>query len=250
MRAIILAAGVGKRLRATHDAPKCLLEIGGRSLLERQLDALRACGVDDIVICTGYRSELIDAALARMSPARPVQCVHNPRFEQGSVISLWTVREHLASPQGSLVLDADVLFDPAIMARLVNSGHDNCLLLDRDFIPGDEPVKVLVSRGRIVEFRKQVDPTLAFELCGESVGFFRLDAASGQRLAARCEHYAASGGEQAPHEEAIRDLILARPGDFGFEDITGLAWTEIDFEQDVARAREQVLPRIKAGVSP
>ena len=245
MRALILAAGVGRRLRATHDAPKCLLNIGGQTLLERQLAALAACGVTDIRVCTGYRSELVDAALARLPGGQRVHTVYNPHFEQGSVVSLWTLRGALDGTDDALVLDADVLFAPAILRRLLASGHRNCLLVDRDYLPGEEPVKVLLQDGRIVEFRKQVAADIAFDTCGESVGFFRFAPDMAARLAACCDTYAAGGSEQAPHEEAIRDLILDAPGEFGIEDITGLPWTEIDFEADVHRAREEVLPRLQ-----
>jgi len=242
MRALILAAGVGRRLRAVHDAPKCLLELGGRSLLARQLEALAACGVGEVVICTGYRHERVAAAI----PAGAgVELVSNPRYEQGSVLSLWCLREHLGQPGGALVLDADVLFDPRILARLLASEHGNCLLLDRDFEAGEEPVKVLLRDGRIRELRKRVDPGLAFDLCGESIGFYRFDAGAGAALRTILERYERAGRTGEPHEEAIRELVLSQPEAFGYEDVTGLAWTEIDFPEDLRRAREAILPRIE-----
>ena len=67
-----------------------------------------------------------------------------------------------------------------------------------------------------------------------------------ERLAMRTEAYVAAGRRDAPHEEAIRDLALEYPAEFHIEDVTGLPWIEIDFPEDVARARDEILPRLLA----
>jgi choline kinase len=143
-------------------------------------------------------------------------------------------------------MDADVLYHPAILQRLVETAIENCYLLDRDFAPGDEPVKIAVRDGVMVEFRKQLASGLQYDTLGESVGFFRFGADCAAAIASRCAQYDAEGLADAPHEEALRDELLARPGDFGFEDVSGLPWIEIDFPEDVARAAEEVLPAIRA----
>jgi choline kinase len=74
------------------------------------------------------------------------------------------------------------------------------------------------------------------------VGFFRFSARAAAELAGRTEGYIYEGRAEAPYEEAIRDLLLANPDDFGFEDITGVPWIEIDFPEDLRRAEEEVLP--------
>ncbi len=241
MRALILAAGVGKRIAGAHPAPKCLLRFGGRTLLERHLELLRACGVDEVVICVGYRENDVRAELARLG-AGGVTVVPNAEFTLGSVISLWAVRDWLDPHSGALVMDADVLYDRRMLGRLTGTSVENCFLLDRDFEPGDEPVKLCVAGGRLVEFRKRIAPDLPYEYSGESVGFFRFGGPMARRLASRCEHYRAAGRGSEPHEEAIRDLLLESPDEFGFEDVTGLPWLEIDFEEDIGRAERTVLP--------
>ena len=110
---------------------------------------------------------------------------------------------------------------------------------------GEEPVKLCVRDGRIVEFRKQVDPALAYDFHGESVGFFKLSEEMALALAEMVERYVSAGRRDEFYEEAIRDLVLGDHGPrFGFEDVTGLPWIEIDFPQDVARAEREVLPRM------
>jgi choline kinase len=245
MRALILAAGVGRRLADSHPGPKCLLRFGGATLLERHLANLRAAGIDAVTVCVGFEAERVRAELARLA-ATGVSVVANPDYTLGSVVSLWAVRDHLDARTGALVMDADVLCGPDMLRRLCASPHGNCLLLDRDFETGDEPVKICVREGRIVEFRKRPDPKLVFDFCGESVGFFRFDGRMAARLAARIQTYRRTGRDAEPHEEAIRDLLLESPREFGIEDVTGMPWLEIDFPADLLRAERDVLPRLHA----
>ncbi|OGT79374.1 MAG: ADP-glucose pyrophosphorylase [Gammaproteobacteria bacterium RIFCSPLOWO2_02_FULL_61_13] len=247
MQAIILAAGVGERLgAATAGKPKSLLEMGDTSLLLRHCRALRALGIDMIHVVTGFSADLIDAEIATLPDPARIHRMINKDFRLGSVISLWTARDVLRSGEPVILMDADVLCDTRILARLAGTSVANCFLLDRDFDPGDEPVKLCVRDGQIVEFRKQLAAGLECDLQGESVGFFRFAPAMAAALAARCEEYVSQGLVREPYEEAIRDLVLGAPAEFGYEDITGLPWIEIDFPGDVARARDEILPRISA----
>ncbi len=243
MHAIILAAGVGRRLNHGSGLPKCLLEFGGLTLLERHCRNLAACGIDRLSLCLGYGAEQIASALLKVS--RPATLLYyNPLYTLGSTLSLWSVRQALAGGDDVLVMDADVLYHPAILRRLVMSPARNCFLMDRDFAPGDEPVKICMAGDRIVEFRKRVAAGLRYDRIGESVGFFKFDAASALRLARLIDGYVADGRRDQPHEEALRDLALAAEVDIGVEDITGLPWLEIDFPEDLVRANNEVLPLI------
>jgi choline kinase len=98
----------------------------------------------------------------------------------------------------------------------------------------------------VVELSKRIAPGLAFDACGESVGFFKLSRAGARALEAHVAGHVRAGRRSAPHEEALRDMMLAEPGAFGVEDVTGLPWIEIDFPEDVARARTEIQPRVDA----
>lgn len=245
MHAVILAAGMARRLATPGRPPKSLLEFGGRTLLQRHFDCLRALGIRDVTLCVGYRREALEAAAA-CAPGMSVNCIHNPDFEEGSVVSLWATRTALAAGRAVILMDADVLYAPEILARLVQSAAPDCLLLDRDFRPGDEPVKVCLRGGRIVEFRKRLDPELRYDDCGESIGFFKLSPASAAALAVRSEAYLAAGRREEPYEEPLRELLIDPRSAFGLEDVSGLPWIEIDFPEDIDRARDDILPRIAA----
>lgn len=245
MKAIILAAGVGRRLdNSDHHSPKALLPFGGRTLLERHFDILRGFGITDISVTVGYRADLIAEEVERLGLGGAVRQIENANFREGSVVSLWSARDVLASGAPILLMDADVLYDGRLIARLLDSAIANCLLLDRNIEPGDEPVKICVQDGTIVDFHKRPQAPHAWH--GESVGFFRFSPRVAQELAGRVADYVGGGRRLMEYEEPIRDMILAADrGTFGFEDITGLPWTEIDFPDDVRHAREAVLPRLR-----
>lgn len=243
MHAIILAAGVGRRLNHGSPLPKCLLEFGGVTLLERHCRNLTACGIERLSLCVGYEAEQVASALRMI--ARPTTLLHhNPLYTLGSSCSLWSVRHALAAGDDVLVMDADVLYHPDILRRLVLSPARNCFLMDRNFAPGDEPVKICLAAGRIVEFRKRIADGLHYDCIGESVGFFKFDAATALRLTCLLNGYVADGRRDQPHEEALRDLALSAAVQIGVEDITGLPWLEIDFPEDLVRAHHEILPLI------
>lgn len=247
MHAIILAAGRGNRLADFNPdgRPKCLLEFGGQSLLARQLDILFQLGVRRVTLVVGYEADLVIDHVGTLASRPEVAFVYNPAFTQGSVLSLLAAQEAMSSGESVLVLDADVLFHPQIMQNLIESSHQNCFLIDRDFIPGDEPVKIALQQGQMVEFRKMLPGGLEYDTLGESVGFFKFNAECAKEIALTCDRYKTEGLLDAPHEEVLRDVLLARPSVFACEDVSGLPWLEVDFPEDVERAIKQILPAIR-----
>jgi choline kinase len=219
-----------------------LLEFGGKSLLQRHVEALHAHGVTDIALTVGHQADVIRAALEASGYGSRVACVENARYREGSLVSLWAQRARLQAGSEIVLMDGDVLYDSRMIGRLLAATPENVLLVDREIEPGDEPVKICFRDGRIVDFRKK--PVSPHDWHGESVGFFRFSAATADALAARCAAYVEEGRTNVEYEEAIRDLILREPERFGAEDISDLAWTEIDFDADVARARDEILPQL------
>ena len=247
MRAIILAAGRGLRLQQAdgRQLPKCLLQFGGMSLLERHLRVLKSVGVDDVVLALGYRHELIEAELDRLRWQPRPGIVLNPRFELGSVLTVHMAASAITGVGDVLLMDADVLYDVRIATALVAGERPvNRVLIDRDFEAGDEPVKLCVRGGVPIELRKMPAPDLTYDTIGESIGFFRFDKAGAQRLADLAATFVARDCAHMPHEEAVRDLLLERSQIFDVADVTGAPWIEIDFPTDVVRAAHEVLPQL------
>ncbi len=248
MRAIILAAGRGSRLAEDNPGclPKCLLEFGGRSLLDRHLELMCRLGFSKIDLVVGYKADLIIDHVGRLFSRPDVAFHFNPRYEQGSALSLLAARETLDAGTPVIVMDADVLYHPVILQTLMDTEIGNCYLLDQDFEDGEEPVKIAVQDGVIVDFRKQLAQGLNYDIIGESVGFFRFGSECATDIAAECSRFNEEGLEDASHEEALRNVLLNQPGSFGYEDISGLPWIEIDFPEDIVRAKKEVLPAIRA----
>ena len=247
MKVVMLAAGVGSRLgySDTDHPAKVLLRFGGKSLLQYHIEILRRHGIDELVLGVGYHHQDIDREIAALGAQDFVRTVYNENYEEGNIVTLWTLRDELCCDEPVLLMDADVLYDAELIRRLVYSSHPNCLLLDRDFIPGDEPVKLCIRDGEIVEFRKWL--SAEFDFCGESVGFFKLSAEAARKVIMQTDLYLRQGRRNDPYEEAIRDVLLTSPRNtFAFEDVTGMPWIEIDFAVDIERANAEVLPRILA----
>ena len=239
MKAIILAAGRGERLgEAAGGLPKCLLQYGGKTLLQRHIEILDELGIERIFVVTGYARDQVFESLYDLDSRAPVEVLVNLKFVWGSVVSLFHACHVLSDGADTILMDADVLYDPAILGRLFSTRAGNCLLLDRNFEPGDEPVKICVSGAAPVEFRKIPDRALSWDYQGESVGFFRFDADTSERLRQKTKEYFNNGRVHEPYEEVIRDLLRETPERFHIEDITGLDWLEIDFPEDLDRALE------------
>ena len=230
MRAILLAAGRGRRLGS--DQPKCLLSIEGKTLLERHLENLPAAGITTLTMVVGYMKESIEAALALLSPSIPVELIENPRFVHGSIVSLQVAADRLL--EGGIWMDADVLYPPALMAGLVKSAHPNCVLLDGRSDESGEEMMVGTRGGHAKKIARRVGKE--WDFAGESVGFFKVSAEGG-RVMKRLLDEEVNAGRLDQEYEAALDRAF-NEADFGFERADAFAWTEIDFEEDVVKARK------------
>lgn len=246
MRAIMLAAGVGQRLFGgdPNAKPKSLLEFGSKTLIERHLAAIKSVGISDLTLVVGYRADELRAAIRSLDKDGFVRFVENPDYREGSSVSLWCAREVLCGGTDVIFMDADVLYHTDVLGRLVRSPIANCLSYDEDIEPGDEPVKICLKDGKPAEFGKIVSDT--FDGFGEWVGFLKLTARMAEQLAEKLDKFMQNGGRNRPMEDAVRELVRELPpGTFGIADVSDLPWTEIDFPEDVVKARDQVLPAIE-----
>jgi choline kinase len=237
MTGIILAAGRGSRLNGTAvDRPKCLVEIGGASLLARQLRTLRAAGLDDIVVVVGCQADHV-----RREAGRGVRFVENARFsETNSLYSLWLARGHLSS--GFTVLNCDVLFHPQLLEDLLTARYEDALLVAPrdDAAPyGHEEMKVVVRGGRVAAIAKTLDPDQAD---GENVGIARFGRAGASELVEIMDDIVRAGRLREWVPRAFEAFALKRP--LHAIGTRGLPWIEIDFPEDYRRAIAEVLPAI------
>jgi len=239
MRAIILVAGVGWRLKPyTETTPKCLMEIGGKSLLRRYLDAFAALGVDEAVLVVGHLKEQIMAEASRGPAEVEVRSVTNKQFTRGNILSLWHARHEF--DDDILIMDGDVLYPRELLARLIASPDSNAIAVDERYQDTGEEQKVVCEDGWVVEVTKKIssDPRVR----GEAVGILRLSADAAEVLRGILEEFIETGKDSLEYEDALRELAAEVP--IGVVEVGDLPWIEIDFEEDLARAREQILPEV------
>lgn len=239
MRAVILVAGVGWRLKPkTETTPKCLMEIGGKSLLRRYLEAFAALGLSEAVLVVGYLREQVMAEAARGPAEVEVRFVVNEQFRRGNILSLWQGRHEF--DDDILVMDGDVLFPRELLARVLASPDANAIAVDERFQDTGEEQKVVCEDGWVVEVSKKIsgDPRVR----GEAVGILRLSAEAAEVLRGILEEFIETGKDSLEYEDAFRELAAEVP--IGVVEVGDLPWIEIDFEEDLARAHEQVLPEV------
>ncbi|MGE0826886.1 MAG: NTP transferase domain-containing protein [Candidatus Binatia bacterium] len=239
MKAIILAAGVGKRFKEiTDQRPKCLIEIHGKTLLERTLHALGAAGVSHAVIVVGYRGDMIKQHLGASYAGVQITYIHNAQYEKGAILSLWSAREDF--DDDILIMDADVLFPIVLIDRLVRSAHANCFLLDGSAENTGEEQMLLTRGGRVLNIIRGGSGD--FDVVGESVGFLKVSRVDAPFLRSILDDLVTQGRDTIEHEEAFPLFLSQRL--VGFERVDDLPWIEIDFPEDLVRAEREVLPRI------
>jgi choline kinase len=239
MRGIILAAGKGSRLNGTiGDKPKCLLRVGGKTLVERQIETLKAVGITDIAVVVGCQAEAV-----RHSCGARITYIENSRFAQtNSLYSLWLARPLLYD--GFVVMNCDVLFHPQMLSDLVTCRHEDALLIayqDDDMQPlGDEEMKIKVRRGRVADISKTLAPE---DADGENVGVVKFGRTGARLLAGLLDQRVASGGLRDWAPKAFGDFARVRP--LHVVGTRNYPWTEIDFPEDYERAVREILPAIE-----
>ena len=242
MKAVILAAGVARRLAPLTDhTHKCLLPVGGRSLLDRMLDALAAAGVDEAVLVLGHCQDQVRRAAGPGRGAMRIGYVENPDYQKGSILSLWCARATLLR-DSTLIMDADVLFPDRFLRGLIDSSAASALLLDRGFQDTGEEVKLYAVGDRVIALGKKFVPQ-AWDVVGEGVGFFKCSPVHAPEYLRLMEESIRETGGANEYEDALHRLLARVP--VGWVDVTGLPWTEVDFAEDLRRAEAQILPKIE-----
>lgn len=243
MRGIILAAGRGSRLNGeSSNTPKCLVKVGGLSLVERQIDALRACGINDVVVVVGCSA---DDVREHCGPG--VRYVENGQYATtNSLYSLWTARHLLMD--GFVVMNCDVILHPRLLDDLLTSPYEDALLIsyrpDGATAFSDEEMKVKVRRGCVVEISKQMEPG---DADGENLGVVKFGRSGARILAPILDRIVAAGGLREWAPRAFLQFAHLRP--LHAIGTRGLPWTEIDFPEDYQRAVNEILPAIEADVA-
>lgn len=231
--AIILAAGQGSRLWPyTQDRPKCLLDIGGKTLLEHQVKALRGQDVERITVVTGYLGHKVREVLGVQ-----VEYVHNPHFlHTSSMYSLWLARA--MARYGCIVLNADVLFHAGILQALQECPYPDALAIDFEAELAEEETKVMVQGERVRALSKALPRGDA-----ENVGMLKFSTNGSHVLFAKIDELLARNHHQKMVPYAVN--AIASTHFLAAVPVQGLPWIEIDFPEDYQRACDVIYPAIQ-----
>lgn len=241
MKVIMLAAGVGKRMSAvTNIIPKCLIKIGEKTLLERHLETISLLGINDIVFVVGHFKEKIREAVENNNGSRfNIKYIENEQYTKGSILSLWYARNELNDDV--LIMDADVLYHDKLLIKLAESRNKNCFLLDENSKDTGEEMMLFVKGDKVIGISKVSSYDCDFK--GEGIGFLKLSANDCHILKDIVEEFEKSGKVNVEYEDALHELLYHCT--IGFEKVEDMPWIEIDFEEDIERARKEILPKIE-----
>ncbi|MCA1580189.1 MAG: phosphocholine cytidylyltransferase family protein [Acidobacteria bacterium] len=233
-RAILLAAGSAQRLRPLTDAvPKCLLDVGGRSIVSRAVSILAAQGITRITVVDGFEGDRLRGALTSEFPPDWFDFRRNAEYaDTNNAFSLRLALSGVDEP--ILLLDADVLFDAAVVRLLMDDSRANRLAVRTRGALGEEEMKVSVAGdGRIEDVGKRISGRAH----GESVGLAIFSAAFVRRLLPVLERrLVAEGRVDEWYESAFLELIAGGESVYAI-DIGDLRAIEVDTKEDLEEAR-------------
>ncbi len=236
-KAIILSAGQGSRLgHLTDNKPKCLIDFNGRTLLDRQLDALAANGVEEAVVVTGFRDDQIEAALKRRGDVSPrVRTIYNPFYKVADNLgSLFVAKAEIEGDV--LVWNGDTLVSEELMARVVGNRDQQgiCVTIDRKDGYDEDDMKVVVDdAGRLHSIGKRLD---LGEVNAELIGLLAFRGAGAQTFRHAIERAIRTAeGTTIWYLRVIHQIAQEAP--VWTLDINGHEWGEVDFPEDVESAQ-------------
>ncbi|GAJ02287.1 unnamed protein product, partial [marine sediment metagenome] len=243
--AIIIAAGMSSRLmELTEDKPKCMLAIGGKTILQRHIETFNECGIDEITVIRGYKKEAINYT--------GVKYTYNQNYRRNNILESLMYAE--SDMDGEFIATySDILFERSVVEKLLESKADISIVVDTGWRsryknrfqhPMEEAEKVIVTNNKMVEIGKAINPNEAY---GEFIGLAKFSNTGAEILKTNykrvvtqfgnTEFHAAPSVEKAYLTDMFQELI-----DKGYtvsnSDIEG-QWMEIDTIEDIDRARKQ-----------
>lgn len=238
MKAIILAAGIGRRmLPLTDDCHKTLLEVGGRAILGRILDGLEANGITEVYIVTGYRADEVEKYVNREFESLGCTFIRNERYAStNNIFSMALALEKVELDADIILIESDLIYEPAVIARLMSSEHPNVALVDRYRIGLDGTV-VSVSASNVITQvipTSQQDANFDFSDKFKTLNIYKFSAefcrATFRKL---LTYYARIIDDNCYYELILGILIYMQQVQIHAEILDGELWAEVDDPNDL-----------------
>lgn len=246
MKAVILAAGQGTRIRSVHgEHPKCMIEVDNATILDHQLDALYAAGISDVAIVVGYEKEqIINHVMNRkVSNIQRVSFIENPAFAiTNNIYSLWLALEWLRG-DSFVVLNADVIFDPDVLGIAVLTNAPISMIVDP--LWRDETMKVIIHGDRVMQMSKKISRE---QFSGTYIGITIFSKEIQARFFDEMRTLISAGRVNDFFNVAVQELV-DEGVHVGYTSTDGLAWAEIDDPMDLSFAQQNVFPQLTAATA-
>jgi len=244
MKAVILAAGQGTRIRSVHgEHPKCLIEVDNTTILDHQLDALSGAGINDVAIVVGYEKEQIinHVASRTLRHSQRVRFIENPAFAiTNNIYSLWLALEWLRG-DSFIVLNADVIFDADVL-DIAGSMAPISMIVDP--LWRDETMKVITQGDRVIQMSKKISRE---RFSGTYIGITVFSKAIQARFFDKMKALISAGRVNDFFNTAVQELV-DEGVHVGYTNTDGLAWAEIDDPTDLNFAQQNVFPQLATAV--
>jgi choline kinase len=236
MIGVILAAGVGSRLRPmTNDKPKCLVTTAGKTILEYQLDAYKEAGIEELVIVLGYESQAVKDYL-KYNKDFKIRIIENEIYEEtNNMYSFYLTRDYVEG-KAFVLNNADLSIESNLVADMIADTREDLVAVDVGMF-NDESMKVSINEdGFISDISKQVPKEKAV---GCSIDFYKFSEKSSLRFFQEMKTIIESDKNLKDWTEvAMQRLFHSQALHFNVFDIDGLAWVEIDNYEDLALSDE------------
>jgi len=240
MKAIILAAGMGSRIKSIKDnCPKSLLKIGDNTILEMMISHIQDCGIHKILLVVGYLEEQIKDYVNTKFPDLNVSYVTNTKYaETNTAYSLMLAKDFIQD-SGFIKFDADIVFDKEILKKLIECEHENCLCIDKNISLDAEEIKVSIdNRNRILKANKTINPK---DSVGESIGIEKISKKTAKLLFKELELMMQDKDNYQEYYESAYERLIEKNVSFYALDISGLKWVEIDTPEDFDFGRKMFI---------
>jgi choline kinase len=241
MKAVILAAGQGTRIRSVHgEHPKCLIEVDNATILDHQLDALYKAGITDVAIVVGYEKEqIIKHIMSRkLRHAQPVHFIENPAFAiTNNIYSLWLALEWVRG-DSFIVLNADVIFDADVLNIAVQMNVPISMIVDP--LWRDETMKVIIHGDRVLQMSKKMSRE---QFSGTYIGITLFSKIIQERFFDKMKAVISAGRVNEFFNVAVQELV-DEGVHVGYTSSDGLPWAEIDDPTDLSFAQQNVFPQL------
>ena len=236
MQAIILAAGMGKRLKdLTNNSAKCMIKVDGITLIERMLLQLDKLNLSEIIIVVGYKAEKLISFISKLEVETPMTFVNNEiYYKTNNIYSLYLAKDYLLS-EDTLLLESDLIFDDAALQNIINDKYPNLALVSKYESWMDGTVITLDEDKNIVSFvgKTEYDYDEANEYY-KTVNIYKFSKEfSNTHYVPFLGAYIKSQGTNAYYEQVLKVIGLLDKPDIKATMLENVVWYEIDDEQDL-----------------